>query len=245
MPRSGRFDEAAGPDPDTLVMSVPEGAGLTLVGGGPVSMQTLNDALMLAPRLAAADGGADSLLRAGLAPEWVAGDMDSISVDGRTAFADRLRVVSEQDSTDFAKCLRLSDAPWTIAVGFLGARLDHTLACLSTLSSMRARCVLLGSEDCVCILPARPLRLSLPVGSRLSLWPLGQAEGRSRGLRWPVDGIAMAPDGRVGTSNETTARDVTLAFAGAPVALILEASALPALLEALHFRPRPAPAPSL
>ena len=29
-------------------------------------------------------------------------------------------------------------------------------------------------------------------------------EGVSEGLRWPINGLTFAPDGRVGTSNEAT-----------------------------------------
>lgn len=245
MPGSGRFDEGARRDRAIVGAAPPSGPGLTLVGGAPVSRSTLDAALTLAPRLAAADGGADAVLAAGLAPEWVVGDMDSISDAARSTFADRLRPVAEQDSTDFAKALARSDAPWTLAVGFLGQRLDHTLACLSTLAETRARCVLLGETDCLCLLPGRPVTLALPVGSRLSLWPLAPARGRSVGLAWPVDGIAMAPDGRVGTSNRTTEPEVALDFAGAPVALILDAAAVPALVRALGLGPRPGAAPSL
>jgi thiamine pyrophosphokinase len=178
-------------------------------------------------------------------PDRVVGDMDSISDAARAAFADRLIPVTEQDSTDFAKALRLGGAPWTLAVGFLGGRLDHALACLTTLAETRAPCVLLGADDCVCMLPAEGLRLALPVGSRLSLWPLGPAEGRGTGLVWPVDGLAMAPDGRVGTSNRTCVPEIRLRFEGAPVALILEAGRVGAMLAALGLGARPSGRPIL
>ncbi|TFL19835.1 thiamine diphosphokinase [Jannaschia formosa] len=207
-------------------------------------MPILNKALTLAPRLAAADGGADTLLAAGLRPDRVVGDMDSISPAARAEFAEVMHPVAEQDSTDFAKALRSSEAPWTLGVGFLGARIDHTLACLSEMARGRARCVLLGEADCVCILPPR-LSLCLPLGSRVSLWPLGPAEGRSTGLEWPVDGIAMAPDGRIGTSNRSISPEVTLRFEGAPVALLLPSDAIAPLLEALGFRSRPSAPPAL
>ena len=31
---------------------------------------------------------------------------------------------------------------------------------------------------------------------------MAELTGRSDGLRWPLDGLTFAPDGRVGTSNE-------------------------------------------
>ena len=48
------------------------------------------------------------------------------------------------------------------------------------------------------------LELTLPVGSRFSLYPLGPVTGRSRGLRWPIDGLLLEPWGMIGTSNEVS-----------------------------------------
>jgi thiamine pyrophosphokinase len=245
MPGSRPFEEPRRRDPATFLSAPGPGTGETLVGGAPVSIRTLNAALTLAPRLAAVDGGADTVLRAGLRPDRVVGDMDSLSPEARAAFADRMHPIAEQDSTDFDKALRTGTAPWFLGVGFLGARLDHALACLTTLAQRRAPCVLLGDEDCLCVLPPRPLRLAAEVGARVSLWPLGPAMGRSTGLRWPVDGIEMAPGGRVGTSNAAAAAEIEIAFEGAPVVLILEARAVASLIAALDFGPRGAAAAPL
>lgn len=203
---------------------------------------TIAAAMRHAPRLVAADGGADALLAAGLVPDLVVGDLDSISAQARAAFADRILHVVEQDSTDFEKALRASPAPLTIAVGFLGARIDHALACLSALARDGAPCILLSEADCVFMAVAE-LRLDLTPGTRVSFWPMGPVTGRSSGLRWPIDGIAMAPAGRVGTSNMAEG-PVRATLDGGPVAVILPASALPAALAALAA-PRGAAAPSL
>lgn len=209
----------------------------TLVGGAPVSIQTLEEALIHGPRLIAADGGADRLLSLGLVPDLVVGDMDSISAAARDAFADRLRPIAEQESTDFAKALRTCPAGLTIAIGFIGARVDHFLACLTELARSGARCVLLGEEDCVCIAPA-VCDLDLVPGTRLSLWPLSEVSGTSRGLRWPIDGLRLDPTRRTGTSNEATG-PVHLELAGT-AALLMPPAALPALLAALPSDPRTA-----
>lgn len=206
------------------------------MGGAPFAAATLAAAIRHAPRLVAADGGADALRAAGLVPDLVVGDLDSISPAARAAFADRILHVAEQDSTDFEKAMRASPAPFTIAVGFLGARIDHALACLSAMARDRVACVLLSEADCVFVSPP-VLALDLARGTRVSLWPMGPATGRSAGLRWPIDGIAMAPDGRVGTSNAAEG-PIHVRFDGGPVAVILPASALPAALAAVTAAPR-------
>ncbi len=50
--------------------------GVTLVGGGPVSQAEFRLALARAPRILAADSGADRALAAGHRPEAVVGDFD-------------------------------------------------------------------------------------------------------------------------------------------------------------------------
>ncbi len=196
----------------------------------------LDAALARAPRLVAADGGANALHAAGLVPEAVIGDLDSISAAARAAFADRLVHLAGQDDTDFEKAMAHDPAPMTIAVGFLGARVDHFLACLSALARTGAPCILLGEEDCVFVSPP-DLALDLAVGDRVSLWPLGPVEGCSTGLEWPIDGIAMAPGGRVGTSNRATG-PVRATFRGGAMAVIVPARALDAALAALAAPPR-------
>ena len=183
----------------------PLATGVTLVGGGPVAADDLALALDLAPGLVAADGGADRVLAAGHVPDAVIGDFDSISDAARRAIpADLLHPVAEQDSTDFEKCLTRIAAPFVVAVGFSGGRLDHALAAMNVLARHPAPPVLLLSDQDVALRCPAHLALDLPVGTRLSLFPMGAVSGCSRGLEWPIDGIGFAPDGRIGTSNRVT-----------------------------------------
>jgi thiamine pyrophosphokinase len=59
----------------------------------------------------------------------------------------------------------------------------------------------------------------------------------SEGLRWSVEGLAMAPDGRVGTSNQTTGGRVRIGFAPARMLVLLPVGCLPAAVAALGVRP--------
>ena len=63
-------------------------------------------------------------------------------------------------------------------------------------------------------------------GTRLSLFPMAPVTGRSTGLRWPVDGIGLAPNGHVGTSNQALGGPVTLSFDGPGMLVILPLVAL-------------------
>lgn len=184
--------------------------GVTLAGGGRFSAAMLARARALAPRLVAADGGADRLLAHGAEPEAVIGDMDSISASAKARLGDRLHPIPEQLTTDFDKALRSISAPFVLALGFAGQRLDHSLAVLSSLvAHPDRRCLVISPTDVTLLCPP-DLSLTLPLGSRFSLYPLGPVTGESEGLRWPIGGIDFAPDAMIGTSNEVSAPVVRL-----------------------------------
>ncbi|HRO15173.1 MAG TPA: thiamine diphosphokinase [Paracoccus sp. (in: a-proteobacteria)] len=206
--------------------------GVTLIGGGAIARADMAEALALAPAVMAADGGADRALGFGVIPDAVVGDFDSLSDAARAAIPpDRLHPVAEQETTDFAKCLLRVRAPFVLGLGFTGPRADHLLSCLTTLVAIRTPpCLLLSETDVILAAPPR-LALNLPPGTRLSLYPLGQVRGRSTGLRWPLDGLTLAPWGQVGTSNEVTG-PVALDLDG-PCILILPRVQLGAALTAL------------
>lgn len=216
--------------------------GVTLAGGAPFGVGLLHQALALAPRLVAADGGADRLLRLGHTPEAVIGDFDSLSHAARERLGpDRLFPLAEQDSTDFDKALRNIAAPFVLGLGFAGARLDHGLAVFSALARhTQRRVVVIGGRDLVFLAPPS-LRLRLPRGTRLSLYPLAEVRGTSQGLHWPIEGISFHPMGAIGTSNRTDAPEVHLTFEAPRMLVILPRAHLRAALAGL-LGPDAAPA---
>lgn len=211
---------------------------VTLVGGGDVNHSTLEEALTHAPNLVAADGGADRALALGHEPQRVVGDMDSVSDAARAALGvDRFQQIDEQDSTDFDKALRSLGAPLVIGVGFLGRRLDHELACLNSLVRHADRpCVLLGEKD-LCFHLSGELLLSLPVGMRLSLFPMAGMEVWAEGLVWSFEGLTMAPWDKVGTSNEV-AGPVRIRADRPGLLVMLPRAALAQVVEVLTRRSR-------
>lgn len=211
---------------------------VTLAGGGVMTREMLDEALALAPELVAADGAADRLAELGLMPAAVIGDMDSIADPARwRPRVGRLVALAEQDTTDFEKCLYATDAPFYIGVGFTGGRVDHQLAVLhAMLARPEKRVLLLGEADVMALLPpGRVVRLDLEPGARVSFFPLAGVRGvHSRGLAWPIEGLAMAPAVRIGTSNRATTGPVEVAFEGPGALAILERSYLVRLLAALQ-----------
>ncbi|WP_397542824.1 thiamine diphosphokinase [Roseovarius salis] len=214
-------------------MIVNEREPVTLIGGAQVTYARLARARALAPHVAAADSGADAALAHGVAPKAVIGDFDSLSDAARRDLPPAaLHPISEQDSTDFDKCLRNIAAPLVIGIGFSGDRLDHQLAAYNTLVRHPARrCILLGAEELVFVCPPS-VSLPLGAGTAVSLFPMAAVEGVSDGLRWPIGGLNFAPDGRVGTSNLSTGT-VHLSVTTPKMLVILPQSTLETVVAAL------------
>ena len=184
----------------------------------------------------AADGGVNAAINAGLLPQMVIGDMDSVTDLDQLPVSVRQIRVSGQDDTDFEKCLRLINAPLIVGVGFLDGRLDHSLAVLDAMARLKHdRPVLLaGSNDVVLRLRGN-IKLLLNRGCRVSIWPLGcQHFIRSEGLDWPLDNLTMQMGHRTGTSNRTNAGKIAItAGRGDGYAVIVPLAAFDKVLDAV------------
>jgi thiamine pyrophosphokinase len=213
-------------------MIVRSHTAIIVVGAGDVSAEDLALIRALGHPVVAADGGALRCLDAGIMPDAVIGDLDSIGNALADIPPDRLHRVSEQETTDFDKCLRSVSAPLVLAFGVTGPRIDHTLAVCTTLAQRaEVRAIAVGEVDLLFHAPLR-LNLDLVPGSRVSLFPMAEVTGRSEGLRWPIDGIGFAPSGRIGTSNEVTG-PVRLTFDGPGMIVITPRAALERVSAAL------------
>jgi thiamine pyrophosphokinase len=177
---------------------------LVIVGGGTVDLDLLRDLYLSGAHVVGADGGADQIVAAGLRPEAIIGDFDSLrNVDewlGRT----RLLRIPEQDTTDFEKALYSTQAPVTIALGMTGRRFDHTLAALDAVTKYaRDRVIILVDEADLAMGLAGPFSFEVAPRERVSVHPLLPMRfKRSIGLKFPLDSVRLAPGERTGTSNE-------------------------------------------
>lgn len=210
---------------------------VTLIGGGEVTPDTLTEALTHAPFLVACDGGAKFALDNNVMPRTVIGDMDSITAETKAQIdPSKLHFIPDQDTTDFEKALLECKAPLFLGVGFLGGRLDHQLAAMTALVTFDSHAiVLIGQEDIVFLSP-NTLKLELKLGTRVSLFPMGEVSGTSKGLRWAIDPIAFSPNGRIGTSNEAIG-DVVLTFDKREMLVILPRACLSLVIDALYTAP--------
>ncbi len=195
------------------------GRSALIVGNGePPSRELFAACAREADLVLCADGGADTARRLGRAPDYIAGDLDSVSGPGMAAVAgDRLvRVDADDTGTDMQKVLRLAlelGVGRADLLGFTGRRTDHTLWNLSLLGTFGGRLDLrLIDDHCEIRLIRGRVRFRADLGQKLSLCPLdGPADGiETEGLRWTLRGESLVPGRRDGISNEVTASPVEI-----------------------------------
>ncbi len=170
----------------------------------------------------AADGGADVMAQAGLQPVVVLGDMDSISESSRQEFADKILLLPEQNSTDFQKALAYAiheiDGTDLAVFGAEGSRIDHTLSALGAAAAFASdfRIRFAFSSSIVHVVRAtldepRTFEFKAKPGLRVSVIALLPAMVRaSSGLKWPLEGLELAPGVRDGISNEALGESVVI-----------------------------------
>ncbi len=200
---------------------------LVIVGGGEVSLEDIRELYASGGRLVGADGGADAIVEAGLKPELIIGDFDSLRDPLSWLGKTRLMQITEQETTDFEKSLYSTRAPVTVALGMTGGRFDHTLAALDAVTrhAPQRRIILVDEHD-IAVGLTDDFSFAVSPGERVSIHPLVPITfWRSEGLEYPLDAVTLAPGVRTGTSN----RAVTGPFAivpeegiHAPYLLILE-----------------------
>jgi len=185
---------------------------VVLLGGGDCAHDVLLQLLRQSSPLIVADGGARHLEQTAIVPELIIGDLDSLTDQWHWESLTRVIELTEQDTTDFEKCLYSVDAPLYIALGFTGRRIDHTLASLHVVAkySSHKQVILVGQDDIVLVCRGSQ-KFTLDNGMRFSIFPLEPINFlRSIGLLYPLDGLTLSPTTMVGTSNQVCDSHVTI-----------------------------------
>ena len=220
-----------------IFMKIGESGVATLLGGASVNPKVMELALRLAPTLFCADGGANTAVAMGLKPVSVVGDMDSITPDTLAVLDCPVLLDTDQNSTDFEKILAHVDENTVICMGFLGQRLDHSLAAMNALSKFPDKRAVLVGEDDICFLSPPDLQIKAQAGDRVSLFPMRESQAKSRGLHWPLDPHVFHPHKQTATSNRATGDAVHLYEVSGAMLVILPLSYLESVVEGFVSTP--------
>lgn len=175
-----------------------------------------------------ADGGYAHAAAAGITPDLVVGDFDSL--DGQVAPGVPVEhVPAEKNDTDTMLCLKRGlekGCDEFIIAGGLGGRLDHTIANLQTLAYGCERgCFVLLADSRNLVTMTGPDTVQIPRvnGYKLSVFAYGgAAEGVcERGVKYPLDGARLESTFPLGVSNEFSEETATISCQSGRLLIVL------------------------
>jgi len=174
------------------------------------------DFLYCARQIICCDGSTKSLLNAGFVPDFIIGDLDSISEEIKKQFASILIYRSDQETNDLTKavhfCLENNHTEITI-LGATGKREDHTLGNLSLLAdySEIANVQLLTDTGVFTPLLKTGSLESFP-GQQISIFSLNPSTIFTfHNLMYPVNNRTLSSWWE-GTLNEALSNSITISF---------------------------------
>jgi thiamine pyrophosphokinase len=170
--------------------------GIGFIGGEGPSPEQGAELAAAADLIVAADSGLMAAEAAGLRPDWIVGDMDSLDDTRRLDSYPETRVIRyphDKDDTDTELLIALlwergCDEVWLAGGG--GGRLDHLLAIQALFEREKSPDRwLTAAEDIRRIGEGQTLEAGGE--GMVSVFPLGTGpwEAESRGLKWPLAGL--------------------------------------------------------
>jgi thiamine pyrophosphokinase len=148
--------------------------------------------LQNAERIICCDGSAENLILAGMHPDAIVGDMDSLNVELSDRFADRIFVNENQDTNDLTKaiawCCEMGYKDIVI-VGATGKREDHTIGNISLLVEYIKNANVIMVTDTGILRPfLTSSEISSFPGQQVSIFSIDpETEVTSSGLRYPLN----------------------------------------------------------
>ncbi|MDR0557698.1 MAG: thiamine diphosphokinase [Treponema sp.] len=202
--------------------------GIAFIGGESPNADVCRKAASGADIIVAADSGLITAEQAGVTPDWIVGDMDSLDSASRNANRlakydpDRIiRYSADKDYTDTELALALlwdKGCVHTALIGGGGGRIDHLLAIRALFEREFSPGQWITDKEILYrVQSPQTLELRLKPKSLVSVFPCAETCGRakSRGLQWALDGLEWKK-GFFGISNvAVTGRCAVFAETGA------------------------------
>ena len=203
---------------------------LICCNGRPPSKELLDKLATEANIIIAADGGAATLLYAGIKPDFITGDMDSFTGIKGDALPDDINLVPDpdQETNDLEKALMLAkkhDAGRVVICGATGFRIDHTLKNLSVLQQFAYAfdSVIIVDDYTTCMILPKEFSMDTMPGMPVSLFPIsGRVEGiTTGGLKYSLSNEFIENGIRDGSSNEAISERITITYKSGSLLLII------------------------
>ncbi|MBP3371061.1 MAG: thiamine diphosphokinase [Clostridia bacterium] len=207
---------------------------LVIAGGPDPGSALIKKCAAQADKIYCADRGAQWAYQAGIKPDLVVGDMDSVNdstldrVDADGVRTMRYPVEKDMTDTQIALEVAISEGARSITLlGALGGRVDHTLANISLMSSYHRRGIRIAIMDnnTAMFVGERTITFRAVKGSTVSIFPVeeGVRVLRSEGLYYPLNDLVIPMDGTLCISNQMISDRVILDVRNGSILLIVTA----------------------
>lgn len=180
-----------------------------------------------------ADGAAGWALTAGIKPDVLIGDMDSIDpallVMVNNEPIEIFRLPEKKDDTDTQAAVDLAmerGADEFLITGALGGRLDHTLGNLMLLIRLvrRGKAAVLSDERQMVLAACSEIILHGKPGRLVSIVPFGDGLfiEKTEGLAYPIHHRSIPCDITLGISNVFTSAEARISITGGTAIIIMQ-----------------------
>lgn len=164
--------------------------------------------LRRAERIIACDGAVEALIRTGIEPDFIVGDLDSLSPDLTRRYQDCLRHDPDQETNDLTKSVRFAlENGWNkmAILGATGKREDHTLGNISLLASYQKEAEVSMFTDYGVFVPMdKPCTFESFPRQQVSIFSMRSSTlVTTKGLKYPLQSAPLTAWWQ-GTLNEAT-----------------------------------------
>ncbi len=179
-----------------------------------------------AERIICCDGSAEQLLKAGMVPDAIVGDLDTLPAGIAERFSDRIYRSKEQETNDLTKAVNWCAGKGykdIVILGATGKREDHTIGNISLLAEyVKETSVIIVTDTGIFIPFKESSSVSTLPGQQVSVFSVDPGtEITSEGLKYPLKDLRLT-NWWVATLNEAVGKNVSLIFTGGPVIVYLK-----------------------
>jgi thiamine pyrophosphokinase len=178
-------------------------------------------------KLICADGGANSALKLNLVPDYIIGDLDSISKETLNYYSGKSEIIriTRQNDTDVEKCLKFAIRQKNeecVLLGGIGNRLDHSFCNLGIVLkfSDKIKIKVISDKSILTVEMGSVLFNTIP-NEIISLYAFNDKTFiSSKGLKYPLNKDILPFGSKESTSNIATSTEVQLKIEGGKIFLI-------------------------
>jgi thiamine pyrophosphokinase len=178
--------------------------GLAITGGEGPGQKVLKKLKEQADLVVAADSGLAACEEAGIVPDWIVGDMDSLDDVKRLEKYHAGRVIRYPEDKDLSDTELALSLLWEKGCGEVwlagggGGRTDHLMAILALFERQSAPDRwFTAREEIRRVKEGQALSVETRIGGIVSVFPLGRGlwQAESSGLKWSLNGVAWESGG--------------------------------------------------